>query len=279
MGFETAVELARHDATTIIACRSRERGERALRRILHEVPQGKVKLMRLELGDLDSIDEFAERSGKTLDGLDLLVNNAGIMATPYRITKSGFEAQFGTNHLGHFALTAKLMSLLLAAPSARVINVSSLAHRDEMIDVGELMPSRRRYNRWRAYGRSKLANLLFTYELQRRLVEAGVETVTSLVAHPGVSQSNIAQGLGWWGKLAIPFGKVFFQSAAMGALPILRAATDPEARGGEYYGPDGKNERSGYPVVVSSSAESHDLESARVLWERSEELTGVRFGI
>lgn len=279
VGFVTALELARKGAMTILGCRSRERGERALRRILQEAPEAKVKLMQLDLGDLDSVGEFARRCENTLGDLHLLVNNAGIMATPYRVTKDGFEGQFGTNHLGHFALTGRLMPLLLAARSARVVNVSSLAHRNGVIDVGELMPSRRRYNRWRAYGQSKLANLLFTYELQRRLDKAGVDGVAALAAHPGVAQSNIAQGLGWWGRLAIPFGRLFFQSAEMGALPILRAATDPGARGGEYYGPGGRRERRGFPVVVLSAAESYELETARVLWERSEELTGVGFGI
>ena len=209
----------------------------------------------------------------------MLINNAGIMATPYRATADGFESQFGTNHLGHFALTAELLPVIAAAPSSRVVNVSSLAHRGEKIDTENLQTGNRNYNRWRAYGRSKLANLLFTYELQRRLASAGIQHVESLAAHPGVSRTNIAQGLGLIGKIAMPVAGLFFQSAQMGALPILRAATDPEARGGQYYGPDKPNERKGYPVIVTSSSESHDAEVARRLWEQSEKLTGVKFEI
>ena len=279
VGFETAIELARHGATTIIACRSTSRGEWALRRIREFVHVSQVELMHLDLGDLASVGAFAESFKAEYECLDLLVNNAGIMATPYRATADGFESQFGTNHLGHFALTAGLLPVIAAAPSSRVINVSSLAHRGEKIDTENLQTGNRNYNRWRAYGRSKLANLLFTYELQRRLASAGIQHVESLAAHPGVSRTNIAQGLGVIGKIAMPIAGLFFQSAQMGALPILRAATDPEARGGQYYGPDKPNERKGYPVIVTSSSESHDTEVARRLWEQSEKLTGVKFEI
>ena len=220
-----------------------------------------------------------QRFCSTHDKLDLLINNAGVMATPYRTTASGSEAQFGTNHLGHFALTGRLMSLLINSPGSRIVSVSSLAHRDESIDLEAIQFTRENYNRWRAYGRSKLANLLFTYELQRRFERAGIGHVSSLAAHPGVSKTNIAQGLGWIGNVSMPIAGLFFQSARMGALPILRAATDPDAAGGEYYGPNRPNERKGYPVIVASSPESHDAEVAGRLWERSEELTGVKFEI
>ena len=279
VGYETALELARRDATTIIACRSSSRGEAAMQRLRNAVPHARVDLMLLDLGDLSSISRFVEEIRSFRQELHILVNNAGIMATPYLTNSSGFESQFGTNHLGHFALTAKLMPLLSAAPSARIVNVSSLAHRGEKIDFENLQTGNRNYNRWRAYGRSKLANLLFTYELQRRLASAGIQHVESLAAHPGVSRTNIAQGLGVIGKIAMPIAGLFFQSAQMGALPILRAATDPEARGGQYYGPDKPNERKGYPVIVTSSSESHDAEVARRLWEQSEKLTGVKFEI
>ena len=279
VGYETALELARRDATTIIACRSSSRGEAAMQRLRNAVPHARVDLMLLDLGDLSSISRFVEEIQSFRQELHILVNNAGIMATPYLTNSSGFESQFGTNHLGHFALTAKLMPLLSAAPSARIVNVSSLAHRGEKIDFENLQTGNRRYNRWRAYGRSKLANLLFTYELQRRLDNAEIQHVKSLAAHPGVSRTNIAQGLGVIGKIAMPVAGLFFQSAQMGALPILRAATDPEARGGQYYGPDKPNERKGYPVIVTSSSESHDAEVARRLWEQSEKLTGVKFEI
>ena len=279
VGYETALELARHGATTIFACRSSSRGESALRRIKKAIPSADVQLAILDLGDLSSISEFAQDFKDTHEKLDMLINNAGIMATPYRSTADGFESQFGTNHLGHFALTAELIPVITAAPSSRVVNVSSLAHRGESIDFENLQTGNRNYNRWRAYGRSKLANLIFTYELQRRLASAGIQHVESLAAHPGVSRTNIAQGLGWIGKIAMPVAGLFFQSAQMGALPILRAATDPEARGGQYYGPNKPNERKGYPVIVTSSSESHDTEVARRLWEQSEKLTGVKFEI
>ena len=279
VGFETALELARHGATTIIACRSSSRGEKALNRIKESTPASHVELMLLNLGDLASINAFAESFASSHKKLDLLINNAGIMATPYRTTNDGFESQFGTNHLGHFALTAKLMPALSAAKSSRVVNVSSIGHRSGEIDFNELLLSRSNYKRWRAYYRSKLANLLFTYEMHRRLESARIENISSLAAHPGVARTNLAQGMGFIGTLLKPIAFLFVQSAQMGALPILRAATDPSAKGGEYYGPDKPHERSGFPVVVSSSPDSHDEETARRLWERSEELTGVKFQI
>ena len=279
IGFETAVELARNGAETIIACRSVSRGDAAVQRIRKSVPLANVEAMPLDLGDLASVDAFSERFADENDHLDILVNNAGIMATPYRKTKDGFESQFGTNHLGHFALTAKLMPLLLAAPTSRIVNVSSLAHRQGVVDLDALDFDGSNYSRWRAYGRSKLANLLFTYETQRRLDRGGVDHVASLASHPGFARTNLAQGLGIIGTILKPIGSLISQSAHMGALPTLRAAVDPSAKGGEYYGPDSPNERRGYPVLVSSSAGSHDEEVARRLWERSEELTGVKFKI
>ena len=279
VGYETAIELARHGANITLACRSESRGESALRRIKSDSPSATVELAQLDLGDLGSVDRFVQQVCATQDKLDLLINNAGVMATPYRTTASGFEAQFGTNHLGHFALTGRLMSLLIKSTASRIVNVSSLAHRGESIDLQAIQFTRESYNRWRAYGRSKLANLLFTYELHRRFERAGIGHISSLAAHPGVSKTNIAQGLGWIGKISMPIAGLFFQSARMGALPILRAATDPNAASGEYYGPDRPNERKGYPVIVTSSDESHDVEVARRLWEQSEKLTGVRFEI
>ncbi|MYA60087.1 MAG: SDR family NAD(P)-dependent oxidoreductase [Chloroflexi bacterium] len=279
VGFETAVELARRGATTILACRSVPRGERAISKIHALIPSADARLMALDLADLSSIDQFAENLCVDHDHLSLLVNNAGIMATPHRETVDGFELQIGTNHLGPFALTAKLMPALLNASAARVVNVSSIAHRDETIDTQALNPDPNGYNRWRAYGRSKLANLLFTYELQRRLESASIEHVAAIAAHPGVSKTNIAQGYGIVAQIFMPFVGLFLQSAKMGALPTLRAATDPSAKGAQYYGPDGPKERRGYPVIVSSTPESHDENVARLLWERSEELTGVKFEI
>ncbi len=279
VGFETAIELARHGATTIIACRSVSRGEAALRQIEGSASSSQTRLMLLDLGNLASIDAFAESFTNEYETLDLLINNAGIMATPYRTTKDGFESQFGTNHLGHFALTAKLMPAITAAQSSRVVNVSSVGHRSGDIDFNDLLLDRSNYKRWRAYYRSKLANLLFTYEMHRRLQLAGIENVSSVAAHPGVARTNLAQGMGFIGTLLKPIAFLFVQSAQMGALPILRAATDTTAQGGQYYGPDKPHERSGFPIVVSSSPDSHNEENARQLWERSEELTGIEFEI
>ena len=279
VGFEIAIELARHGANTIIACRSTSRGEVAVTKIKDYAPSSQIRLMLLDLGNLASIDAFAESFTKEYESLDLLINNAGIMATPYRTTKDGFESQFGTNHLGHFALTAKLMPAISAATSARIINVSSVGHRSGDIDFDTLLLDQFNYKRWRAYYRSKLANLLFTYEMHRRLERAQIDNISSLAAHPGVARTNLAQGMGFIGTLLKPMAFLFFQSAQMGALPILRAATDASAQGGQYYGPDKPHERGGYPVVVSSSTDSHNEENARLLWERSEELTGVKFEI
>ena len=218
VGFESAIEFARHGSRTVIACRSHTRGEKALDRVKREVPNANVELMMLDLGDLGSIERFVGEFSQAHEQLHSLINNAGIMATPFRKTASGFESQFGTNHLGHFALTAKLMPLLLAAPSSRVVNVSSLAHRGERIDFDALRFERNGYNRWRAYGRSKLANLLFTYELHRRLQNAGLRHVESVAAHPGVSKTNIAQGLGLIGKIAIADRRSVFAERPYGSV-------------------------------------------------------------
>ena len=279
IGFAAAVEFARHGATTIIASRSASRGEQAIKRLKASVPAASAELMVLDLGDLSSISRFVSDFHSNHDALQILVNNAGIMATPYRQTVDGFEAQFGTNHLGHFALTAGLMPLLLASESARIVNVSSLAHRQGSMDFNRLQHERDHYNRWQAYRDSKLANLLFTYQLQRRLERAGVEHVASLAAHPGFTRTNLGSGIGIIGRILMATMGWMFQNAAMGALPTLRAATDPNAKGGEYFGPDRPNQRRGYPVVVSSSADSHDEQTASLLWQRSEELTGLEFAI
>lgn len=235
--------------------------------------------MLLDLADLASINAFAERFKSEYSTLDLLVNNAGIMATPYRVTRDGFESQFGTNHLGHFALTARLMPAIAAAQSSRVVNVSSIGHRRGTIDPDQPMCSVSNYRRWSAYYGTKLANLLFTYEMHRRLQGSQIENVASLAAHPGVARTNLARGLGFVGVLFKPLTLLLIQNARMGALPILRAATDPDAQSGQYYGPGRRNEWSGHPVLVSSSAASHDQRLAGRLWTRSEELTGIKFHV
>jgi NAD(P)-dependent dehydrogenase (short-subunit alcohol dehydrogenase family) len=240
-------------------------------------PGADVAVQRLDLASLDSVRDAAAELLAGHERIDLLINNAGVMYTPRRTTADGFELQFGTNHLGHFALTGLLLDRLLAAPAGRVVTVSSIGHRiRSQIDFDDL-GFEHRYGRAAAYGRSKLANLLFTYELQRRLARAGAATA-ALAAHPGGSNTELVRNSPVVLRaLNAAFGSLVTQSAAMGALPTLRAATDPEAVGGQYYGPDGFRELRGHPTVVASSGRSHDTEAQQRLWAASEELTGVSY--
>ncbi len=278
LGFETAKELARKGAQVVLACRSLEKGQDAARRIQAEIPHARLDPMVLDLASLRSVRAFAEAFRARYDRLDRLINNAGIMMTPYGKTEDGFEQQFGVNHLGHFALTGLLIDHLLATPGARVVNVSSNAHRWGEMDFANLMFEQGGYSPTKAYARSKLANLLFTYELQRRFQARGADAM-AVAAHPGTSRTELTRYLEqrWYVRLLMPLMAPFSQSAAMGALPTLRAATDPNVRGGEYYGPDGFMEMKGYPVRVEPIPAARDPETARRLWEISEELTGVRY--
>jgi NAD(P)-dependent dehydrogenase (short-subunit alcohol dehydrogenase family) len=271
IGYETARLLVGKGATVILACRSPEKGNAALRQITFEHPQAKAELMLLDLSDLASVRRLADAFAHRYDRLDLLINNAGIMATPFRKTVDGFESQFGTNHLGHFALTGLLLDLILRAPRARVVTVSSGGHRFGVIDFDNLN-AEKSYNRTRAYAQSKLANLLFTYELQRRFEGAGVDAI-AVAAHPGWTATNL-QAHWRMARLLNPF---LAQKPEMGALPTLYAATAPQVQGGEYFGPAGWQELRGYPARVRSSDRSHDRAVAARLWSVSEELTGVRY--
>jgi NAD(P)-dependent dehydrogenase (short-subunit alcohol dehydrogenase family) len=256
-----------------------DKAEVARTTILGEIADGQVDTMRLDLADLSSVNEFAQAFLTKYDRLDVLVNNAGIMWVPYAKTKDGFESQFGTNHLGHFALTGLLLERLVATPRSRVVNVSSNGHRSGEMDFDNLMfEGGEGYGRHAAYGRTKLANLLFTYELQRKLDAIGSESM-ALAAHPGISDTDLDRYIRefWYVRMLRPLFSFMVQSAAMGALPTIRAATDPDAKGGEYYGPDGFMERGGYPVVVESSEDSHSEGDAEKLWNISEELTGVHY--
>jgi NAD(P)-dependent dehydrogenase (short-subunit alcohol dehydrogenase family) len=279
IGFGAANAFAAKGATTILACRSRERAEDALRRIQDDVTDATAEIMMLDLGSLASVRHFAAEFKEKYDRLDVLVNNAGVMWLPFGLTEDGFEQHFGVNHLGHFALTGLLVDVLLETPGARVVNVSSTGHRTGTMDFDNLMyEDGKDYNRQRAYGRSKLANLLFTYELQRRFDATGADSM-ALAAHPGGTATNLGGHMrgSWYVEAAWSLVEPLLQEAAMGALPTLRAAVDPRAQGGQYYGPDGFMEQRGYPVVVQSSAASHDPETAQTLWQISEELTGVRY--
>jgi NAD(P)-dependent dehydrogenase (short-subunit alcohol dehydrogenase family) len=279
IGYEAAKEFTRKGAQTILACRSVEKGQAALDQIKQEIPQSLVELMTLDLANLPSVTKFADVFKAKYDRLDILVNNAGIMWVPYGKTEDGFERHFGVNHLGHFALTGLLIDVLLKTPGSRVVTVSSTGHRSGEMDFDDLMfEGGRGYRRQRVYGRSKLANLLFTYELQRRF-EATNADVIATAAHPGGSNTNLARHIEdiWYFRALRPVLERMMQDADMGALPTLRAAVDPAASGGEYYGPGGFMEQTGYPVIVQSSDASHNLADARRLWEISEKLTGVHY--
>lgn len=269
IGWDTARALAQKGATVIMACRSVDKANSAAEKIRQVDPAGKVVVMPLDLGDLESVRKFAAGFLKQYNRLDLLINNAGVMAPPYGKTKQGFEQQFGTNHLGHFALTGLLLDTLNVTPGARIVTVSSGAHQMGIINFDDLN-SERGYVPMRAYGQSKLANLLFTYELQRRLVAAG-QTTLAVAAHPGWTGTNLQQHSGIIQQL----NPIFSQQSNMGALPTLYAATAPDVRGGEYFGPDGLWEMRGYPKIVKSNVRSHDQSVAQRLWTVSETLTKV----
>ena len=280
IGYEAAKEFARKGAQTIMACRSMEKAEAALAMIQAEIPEAPTEIMMLDLTSLASVHKFAGEFKAKYDRLDVLVNNAGIMWAPYGVTEDGFESHFGTNHLGHFALTGLLIDLLLATPGSRVVSVSSTGHRSGSMDFDNLMyEDGKGYQRQRAYGRSKLANLLFTYELQRRYEAIGADAMAT-AAHPGGSNTNLGYDVRdeWYMKWSKPLVDRLIQGADMGALPTIRAAVDPEAKGGDYYGPGGFMEQGGYPVLVQSNKASHNVADAQKLWQVSEELTGVNFG-
>lgn len=280
IGYEAAKVLADKGAHVIIAVRSAQRGDAAAAMIRQSSPAAKVTVMPLDLADLSSVHTFAETFLNEHASLSLLINNAGVMAIPYQKTKDGFEMQFGTNHLGHFALTGLLLPALVNTPKSRVVAVSSMAHSGGHIDFDNL-DGARGYRRWRAYAQSKLANLLFAYELQRRLVKSGAETIC-VACHPGFAATNlVASGMQGTSlllsKATAGMTRLMAQSAAMGALPTLYAATAPHLQGGEYIGPGGPNNMRGYPKVVTSNRESHNEDVAKRLWDVSENLTGVHY--
>jgi NAD(P)-dependent dehydrogenase (short-subunit alcohol dehydrogenase family) len=275
----TARELARKGAAVVLACRNLEKGEAARKEVAASAPGAQLELEELDLASLDSVREFADRFKTGHQGIDLLINNAGVMATPRRSTADGFELQFGTNHLGHFALTGLLIGEMEGREDARVVTLSSTAHKFGRIAFDNLGGDRR-YFRWRAYGQSKLANLLFALELDRRLRAAG-STVKSLAAHPGYAATNLqfAGPPGLDAAVMKVSNRVFAQDDEMGALPTLYAATEPGLESGTFCGPDGFLEQRGHPKPVSPSGAARDEQVARRLWEVSEEMTGVRFDL
>ena len=280
LGLETARVLAHHGATVVLAGRDHAKTSAAADRIRAAQPAAAVETAELDLASLQSVRAAAAELTARFPELDLLINNAGVMMPPYSLTKDGFELQFGTNHLGHFALTGLLMKSLLAKAGSRVVTVSSNGHRAGRMNFADLQ-SARHYQKFAAYGRSKLANLMFTYELQRRLAAVRARTI-ALAAHPGTARTDLARHMSGLSQAAMSprFGLLnsrWVQDGSMGALPTLRAATDPEAIGGTYYGPDGPLQFTGYPVVVTSNVRSHNREAQRRLWVESEQLTGVTY--
>ncbi len=279
LGFVTARELGRRGAHVVVAARSPERGEAALRELQAAVPGAAFELQALDLGSLESVRAFAAAVAAAHPALDLLVNNAGVMMPPKGTTADGFETQFGTNHLGHFALTGLLLSALSAASAARVVTVSSIEHKPGKIAFDDLA-GERSYAPRKAYQQSKMANALFGLELHRRLQAAG-SPVASLLAHPGYSATNL-QTTGPTGLMKV-FGaignKLIAQPVDRGALPQLRAATDPAARSGQFYGPDGFQEMRGDPELVEVVPYGQDAGTAARLWTVSEELTGVAYDL
>jgi NAD(P)-dependent dehydrogenase (short-subunit alcohol dehydrogenase family) len=274
IGYAMALALACKGAAVILACRDKQKGEAAVRQIA-VVKAGplcaEAQLMLLDLADLVSVRRFAEEFANRYERLDILINNAGIMRTPFGRTADGFELQFGTNHLGHFALTGLLLDTIIRTPQARVINVSSGGERVSKIDFDNLN-AEMGYDSGAAYGQSKLANLLFTYELQRRFENAGVDAIAA-AAHPGWTETNLQVH---WRMLRM-LNPLIAQGPEMGALPALYAATAPGVQGGDYYAPDGWLELRGHPTRTRSSERSHDAAVAARLWDISEEWTGVRY--
>ncbi len=284
LGFETAKAMADKGATVVMACRNEDKAAEAASLIRDTVPNAPLEVRKLDLSDLDSVKHFADEMLVQDKPIDILFNNAGVMAMPEMRTAQGFEMQIGTNHLGHFALAARLFPLVKKAEAGRVIAVASQAHRIGKINLDDLNWQSRSYSRWAAYGQAKLANLMFSKELAKRLA-AQNSKVISAAAHPGYASTNLQSAASkvenskfgeWFFELG---NSLFGQSQAKGALPSLRAATDPSVQGGDYYGPHGFMERAGYPVKVGSTTIAQDQDMWAKLWDLSEELTGVKFDL
>lgn len=277
IGFEAARALAEHGARVLMACRNTEKADAAAQRIAATAPDASVEVIATDVSSLASVEAAAKTIRGTTDELHLLINNAGIMMTPRWVSDDGHEMQFATNHLGHFALTGRLLDLVLASPDSRVVAVSSNAHKFGRMNFDDL-DAEQKYRRTGQYGMTKLANVLFVRELQRRLTEAGSDTI-AMACHPGGSNTELSRDVPGFMKALEPLSARFMQDAAMGALPTLRAATDPGATGGQYYGPDGMGEMRGNPIVRKTSKAAQNDADAAHLWEISEELTGVTYPI
>lgn len=279
LGLETARGLSQAGARVVLACRNQAKGERAIQDIRADVPDADLQVRALDLADLASVAEFARNLCRDDVAIDMLVNNAGVMALPAARTADGFEVQIGTNHLGHFALTARLWPVL---PQARIVTLTSLMHQIGEISRDDLNWQRRRYRKWPAYGQAKLANLLFALGLNRRIEAAGAQAI-SVAAHPGYAATHLQlAGPEMAGSRLSALGmrlgnRVFAQSRAQGALPSLYAASEPGVTGGTLYGPDGFRELWGRPIRVKPAGRALKQDVAQWLWTESERLTGVTF--
>ncbi|MBN2424090.1 MAG: SDR family NAD(P)-dependent oxidoreductase [Calditrichaceae bacterium] len=267
IGFEAAKVLAGKNAEVVLAVRNEEKGRSAIATIKNYYPGARVSMMTLDLADLQSVSQFTAIFQQRYKNLNILINNAGVMIPPYTKTKDGFELQIGTNHFGHFALTLQLLDLLRNIKNSRIVNVSSGMHRIGKLNFDDLNWEKRKYIAWKAYGDSKIANLYFTYELKRRIGEC----IVIAAAHPGWTATDLQRNSGYM----MFFNRFFAQNAAMGALPVLYAAVDPNVKSGDYFGPDGFMEMKGYPKKVQSNKLSEDISIAQKLWKISEKLTGI----
>ena len=275
LGYESVKAFAGKGAEVVLASRDVQKGEASKAEIIKTHPDGRINVIELDLMELNSIKTFAKNFAEKYDSLNVLLNNAGVMTTPYFKTKDGFEGQMGTNHLGHFALTGLLVNLLSQTKGSRVVNVSSGAHRFGKMDFDNLLfDGEKDYSPMKAYGRSKLSNLLFTYELQRRFEENKIDSI-SVASHPGGSRTNLDRHVNgkFWFKLLWPLFRLTTQSQAQGALPQIRASVDKGVRASQYYGPH--RNMTGYPIVVESNKASHNMADAKKLWEMSEDYTGT----
>ena len=271
IGYEAARVLANKNAKVVIAVRNLEKGEKAKTKIVNQNSNADVLVMKIDLSDLSSIKNFVEEYQQRLDKLDLLINNAGVMIPPYSKTKDGFELQMGTNHLGHFALTLQLLRLINSTPNSRIVNVASNAHKYGNINFNDLNWDNRKYNAIRAYGDSKIANLYFTQELAKQIV-VSENNVLVTAAHPGWTATDLQRH----SNVLEFINKFFAMKQEQGALSTLRAAIDEDAKNGDYFGPDGWQERKGYPVKVEPNKLAKDETLAKKLWDVSEKLTGIK---
>jgi len=276
LGYETALALAKKEMKVVMACRNLGKAKKAIEQIKNKVPKADLEVIQIDLSKLSSIDDFAENYLKRFDQLDLLINNAGVMMPPFTLTEDGFELQMAANYFGHYRLTGLLLKTIEKTSNSRIVSLSSNAHKNGKINFDDLQ-GQKKYSAMGAYGQSKLACLIFAYEMQRRLEKAGYQAI-STAAHPGVSVTNLVQHIPLWLKILFsPLVPFMTHSTANGAKPTIYAALGEDAKGGDYFGPTGFNEMKGKAGKVDSTPLSKDKEIAKRLWEVSEELTKTNY--